>query len=238
MRLDKAGDAAAAADLLAHAFGIGISTLHCSSEYPTFPLLREAWPRARGSAPGGVTFIAKVASPHFGESGFSAAALRAKIDSYLAALGLERIDVVQWLLRHDLKQEEARVRILRESAGEVAATVDALRREGKVGAFVSFPYTPAVAEEALRMDHVDGLALYVNPLEREMDAFVEAAGALGKAVIAIRPYAAGRVFAETPLGAGDAIAYVLGKPAVATAVVSASSRAHLDALRPWLAPAG
>jgi aryl-alcohol dehydrogenase-like predicted oxidoreductase len=238
MRLDSAGDADAAARILAHAFDIGITSLHCSSEYESFALLREAWTRARGAAPASLSVVAKIASPHFGEDRFSPQALRAKVDFYLGALGLERLGVVQWLLRHDLKQEDARLRILRESADALNATVEALKREGKIGAFVSFPYTAAVAAEALRMDQVDGLALYVNPLEHEMDFFLGEAERLDKPVIAIRPYAAGRLFTETRLGAADAIDYALGFPAVATAVVSASSRAHLDSLRPWLAPAG
>jgi aryl-alcohol dehydrogenase-like predicted oxidoreductase len=237
MRLATAGDAAAAARIIAHAFDIGVTSLHCSSEYESFPLLREAWSSARGGAPANLSVIAKIASPHFGEDRFSAAALRAKVDFYLSALGLERLGVVQWLLRADLRQEGERLRILRESADEVGALVGALKREGKIDAFISFPYTPAVAAEALRMDHVDGLALYVNPLEQEMDRFIGEADRLGKSVVAIRPYAAGRLFAETRFTAADAIDYALGHAAVATAVVSASSRAHLDALRPWLAPA-
>jgi hypothetical protein len=33
----------------------------------------------------------------------------------------------------------------------------------------------------------------VNPLEREMDPFIEEAGGLGKRIVAIRPFADGRV---------------------------------------------
>lgn len=235
MRLDKAGASTGAERILARAFDIGITSLHCSSEYETFPLLRECWPSARRSAPPNLAFIAKIATPHFGEDRFSAETLRAKVEFYLAELGIERLEVVQWLLRHDLKREEARLGILRDSAEQVATAVEALKREGKIGAFVSFPYTPAVAAKALELTHVDGLALYVNPLEHEMDAFLYGADRLGKAVIAIRAYAAGRLFAETKLSVGDALAYALGQPAVATAVVSASSEGHIDALRPWVA---
>jgi len=238
MRLNNAGGAEAAAGILSHAFGIGISSLHCSAEYETFGLLTEAWRIARASAPADIAFIAKVASPHFGEDRFSAAATRAKIDSYLMALGLEHLDVVQWLLRHDLKQEQTRIRIMAESAEEVAALAEDLKREGKIGMLVSFPYTPAVAAAALETAGIDGLALYVNPLEHEMDALLSGAEAAGKMVIALRPFAAGRTFSETNQSAGDAIAYALAQPAVVTTVASASSRAHLDAFRPWLGEAG
>ena len=235
MRLSKAGDAAEAAELLHQAIDLRITSFHCSSEYETFPLFREAWRLTTNRRQ--ATMIAKVAVPHFGEDRFSVAAFRQKIDLYLDALSLERLDVVQWLLRHDLKQEEARLRILQEAAEEISGVIDALKREGKIGSCVGFPYTAPVAERLLDQNYCDGLAVYVNPLEREMDRFVEAAAQRSKAVIAIRPFAAGRLFTETALSAGDALAHVFQFPAVATAVVSASSRQHLDALRPHLAPA-
>jgi len=233
MRLAGAGDEVAAADLLAHAREIGIRSFHCSGEYDSFGLFAEAWGRA-GLAQTDATLIAKLASPHFGEDHFSVSQVRAKIDGYLRALGVERLHVVQWLLRHDLKAEEARLRILREADNEIAAMVDALRAEGKIGAFIGFPYTPVVADELVAADWCDGVAVYLNPLEREMDPVAAACAAAGKAVVAIRPYAAGRVFAETALTADDALAHVFAYHAVATAVVSASSRAHLDTLRTWL----
>jgi aryl-alcohol dehydrogenase-like predicted oxidoreductase len=228
MRLDKAGDVAGAARILDHALELGITSFHCSSEYETFPLFREAWARRRNRASAQV--IAKLAVPHFGESGFCAARFREKVDSYLNALSLERIDVVQWLLRYDLKQESARRRILAESADEISAVVADLRKSGKIGALVSFPYTAGVAEAVLRMDFCDGLAVYVNPLEREMDPVLETAASLGKAAIAIRPYAAGRVFSEAKLEPSDALDHVFSFPAVVSAVVSASSKEHLEIL--------
>ena len=234
MRLSRAGDVAAAADLLDYAFDAGISSFHCSSEYETFPLFQQAWERTRASQAAGTKIIAKVAAPHFGESRFSAAAFRAKIENYLLALGRDRLDVVQWLLRYDLKQDEERLRILHESADEIGTVVSELQKAGKIGAFVGFPYTASIAGGLIEADYCDGLALYVNPLEREMDGFIEAAGRAGKSVVAIRPFAAGRVFTETQLDADKALAHVFSFPPVSTAVVSASSRKHVDALRPYV----
>jgi aryl-alcohol dehydrogenase-like predicted oxidoreductase len=233
MRMGRAGEVADAAALLRHAASIGVATVHCSSEYDSFPLFRAAWRESRLAA-AGVGVIAKVAVPHYGEDRFSGQQLRAKVDAYLGALAIERIDIVQWLLRYDLKQDEARLRILHDAAGELADTVAALKREGKIGAFVGFPYTMPIANVLVEADYCDGLALYVNPLEREMDAAVAACAQTGKAVIAIRPFAAGRLFAETPTPADEAMRYALGRPGVTTVVVSASSRAHIDALRPFL----
>lgn len=235
MRLSNAGDVAAAADLLSYALDIGITTFHCSSEYETFPLFREAWRHGPGPRAAETTVIAKVAVPHFGEDRFSATAFRDKVDSYLIALGRERLDVVQWLLRYDLKQEQARLRILEESADEVARVVEELKQAGKIGSLIGFPYTGSLAEALVRATYCEGLALYVNPLEREMDRFIEAAGAAGKWVAAIRPFAAGRLFTETSLTADDALRHVFSFAPVATVAVSASSKRHLNALRPHLA---
>ena len=236
MRLSKVGDASAAAALLRHAFDRGITAFHCSSEYETFPLLCTAWEEAGLGA--GAAMIAKLAVPHFREDRFSASAFRAKVDFYLDALSIERLEVVQWLLRYDLKQEEGRLRILSEAAGEIGEVVAELKQSGKIGSCVGFPYTAGVADGLLRADYCDGLALYVNPLEREMEPFIEEAGRVGKLVVAIRPFAAGRLFAEKVIGADEALDYVLGFEPVMTTVVSASSRDHIDALARHLPRAG
>ena len=175
--------------------------------------------------------IAKVACPHFGEARFSAKDLRRKIQFYLDELKLEKLAVVQWLLRHDLGQEAARVQIFDESADEVADVVASLKREGLIGAFVGFPYTAPIAERLLTAAYVDGLALYVNPLERDMDGFVEAAAQHRKSVLAIRPFAAGRVFSEAETDVEGALRHVFAFPAVSTAIVSASSMGHLNQVR-------
>jgi aryl-alcohol dehydrogenase-like predicted oxidoreductase len=228
MRLNGAGDVAGAARIIDHALELGITSFHCSSEYETFPLFEQAWSRRQSRDAGSV--IAKVGVPHFGEPRFSARAFREKVDSYLKSLSIERLEVVQWLLRYDLRDEDGRQRILAESEEEISALVADLKRSGKIAALVSFPYTQGIADAVLQMDFCDGLALYVNPLEREMDEAIHSAARLGKGVLAIRPYAAGRVFSETDLAPSDALDHVFGFPAVLSAVVSASSAGHLDTL--------
>jgi aryl-alcohol dehydrogenase-like predicted oxidoreductase len=236
MRLDRVGGPSAAARFIGEAHALGLTTIHCSSEYESFPLFRDAWKQA-GIPHGQSTIIAKLAAPHFGEERFSAQEFREKVDQYLSELAIERLDVVQWLLRYDLKQEAARVRIFDESAHELAALAAELKAQGKIGALVGFPYTAPVAERVLQTDWCDGLALYVNPLEREMDEYAEQAAAAGKSVVAIRPFAAGRVFTQTDLGVDGALDHVFGFPAVATAVVSVSTPEHLAMLRRHVAPA-
>jgi aryl-alcohol dehydrogenase-like predicted oxidoreductase len=125
MRLSKAGAATDAAQLLSHAHASGITTFHCSSEYETYPLFRGAWQEA--GLGGSAKVIAKVAAPHYGENSFSPGGFRSKIEAYLRDLAIPRLDVVQWLLRYDLKQDEARVRIMRDAAGGSRGGADRYR---------------------------------------------------------------------------------------------------------------
>jgi aryl-alcohol dehydrogenase-like predicted oxidoreductase len=228
MRIDRAEDVIG---LLTDAFRLGITSLHCSSEYETYPVFRDALRDLGGSVPAGVTVIAKLAAPHFGEDRFSAADFRSKVQFYLDTLGLDQLHVVQWLLRYDLKNDDVGVRIFDEAANQVAEMIRDLKEQGLIGACVGFPYSAPIAERMVAVGFLDGLAVYVNPLEREMDAFVAAAAARGKSIVAIRPFAAGRVFAETLLNHTEALEHVFGLSGVATAVVSASSTEHLEQLR-------
>ena len=232
MRLSGVGGERAAAHLLSSASAMGVRSFHCSDEYDSFPLFMSAWARARLA--GKATLVAKIASPHFDEDRFSARRVRDKIERYLRDLAVEKVDTVQWLLRHDLAQERERQRILVAAAEEIGELAATLKREGKITSFVGFPYSRPIAESLVAASFCDGLALYLNPLEHEMNPMVGACAIAGKPVLAIRPFAGGRVFVETDLGANGALAQVFAFPAVATAVVSASSQAHLDALQPWL----
>jgi aryl-alcohol dehydrogenase-like predicted oxidoreductase len=238
MRLDRAGDAAAVAALIDHAGGIGIDSLHCSSEYESFPLFSAAWARLGADKARRFRLIAKGAAPHFGEEHFSAATLRAKVEAYLAALSVERLDIVQWLLRFDLAQEERRLDILERSRDEIARVVADLKAEGKIAGFISFPYTAGLADAVIAEDYCDGLAVYLNLLERGMEPQIAEAAARGKMVFAIRPLAAGRIVEEKVAAPAEALDFVLANPGVTATIVSASSIAHLDAFRPWLAGAG
>jgi aryl-alcohol dehydrogenase-like predicted oxidoreductase len=222
MRLDRVGTVDEAARLILAAIDMGVTTFHASREYPTWPLFVEAW-RCANPDSDKVQLIAKVGIPHFGEDAFDTAAFTAKIDGYRNALSLDFVAVVQWLLRHDLKQEDARKAIFDRDADLIGETVTLLKGEGRIGSVLSFPYTAGIAERALKADWCDGLAVYCNALELEMVEQMDAASRSGKSVVAIRPFAAGRLFSDTSMTVADAIALPLSHPAVATVVASISS---------------
>ena len=228
--------------LLREAHERGVTTLHSSSEYESYPRFCGLVARLGGLP---VQHVVKLADPHFGEAGFDAARLEARLDAYLAQLGAERIDVVQWMRRGDLKVEPGRLAHFARELPAIRAAFDALRARGKLGAVAPFPYTAAFADLVIGgasggdgAPLCEGLAVYLNPVEHELLPQIRAAARAGMSVVAIRPLAAGRALAAGEAAAPAALVpsaaacvrEVLAEPGVATAVVTFSSRAHLDEL--------
>ena len=280
---ERALDDAAWEALLREAIERGVTTLHSSSEYASYPRFRGLVARLRGLP---IQHVVKLADPHFGEAGFDAVRLEARVDAYLAELGAERIDVVQWMWRGDLADEPGRLAGFDRERGAIRAAFDALRGKGKLGAVAPFPYTAAFADRVIGGGGpgagapddggpgsggsgaggplCEGLAVYLNPAERELLPQIRAAARAGMGTVAIRPLAAGKAVAAAapaaaaaaappvaagaagapaarppgaagapaarPPGAADCVREVLAEPGVATAVVTFSSRAHLDEL--------
>lgn len=245
--LERGLDAAAWRQLLAEAHARGVTTFHSSDEYESFPCFAEVWHGLRSELSGPVQHVVKLAEPHFGHDQFDAGRLNQRVDQYLSALRVERIDVVQWMWRGDLKDEPTRLARLQAQLPEIAAAVAALQKTGKIGVVTAFPYTSGCAELLLDQSWNQGFTLYLNPLELEMLPFLEKVRAAGAGTIALRPLAAGRMAeaAQSPSGAsqsaeaalagasqsaGGALAWALAQSGVCTGVVSFSSLPHLDQL--------
>ena len=228
MRLNERGlDDAACELLVRESLARGITSFHSSSEYETFDrfcaLIRRLGARAK------IQHVVKLAEPHFGDAMFHERRLRAKVEAYLASLGTERIDIVQWMWRGDLKQEEARLTGFARQRDAIRLSFDALRKEGKIGAVVTFPYTTGFASAALAALVGDGLAVYLNPIEKEMVPYIERAAAAGAGVVAIRPLAAGDA-AGAGIDVQTCVRDVLSRRGVCTAVVTYSSVQHMEEL--------
>lgn len=229
MRLDERRlDDRACELLIRESLARGITTFHSSSEYPPYGRFC-GLVRRLGAERREVQHIVKLAEPHFGDTSFDESRLRKKVDAYLADLAAPRIDVVQWMWRGDLKQEEERIAGFAGQRDAIQAAFDALRREGKIGAVATFPYTNGFADAVLSSQFGDGLAVYLNPIEQGMRAEVERAASIGAGVVAIRPLAAGQA-AAAGLDAATCLREVLGQEGVSTAVVTCSSPEHLDEL--------
>jgi predicted aldo/keto reductase-like oxidoreductase len=225
MRLDERPlDDAAWIRLLSLSHDLGLTTLHSSTEYATFyRFCRLVEKLARP-----MQHIVKLAEPHFGDTAFDRKRLDAKINHYLKALGAERLDVVQWMWRGDLKDERGRLYGFACQRDELRDAFDALRRSGKVGAVAGFPYTPQFADAVIDAGLCEGLAVYLNPVEREMVPQIERAAAVGMASVAIRPLAAGK--ALEAMSPAACVGSVLAQRGIATAVVTYSSSEHLREL--------
>jgi len=229
MRLDERRlDERACEHLINDSLARGITTFHSSIEYESFPrfcaILRRLGVRGRE-----IQNVVKLAEPHFGDTSFDESRLREKVEAYLTKLGARRIDVVQWMWRGDLKDEEARLAGFARQRDEMQAAFNALRKEGKIGAVATFPYTVGFANAVLSARFSDGLAVYLNPFEQEMLGHVDRAAAIGAGIVAIRPLAAGRA-AEEGIDVATCIRDVFSKPAVSTAVVTYSSLGHMEEL--------
>jgi aryl-alcohol dehydrogenase-like predicted oxidoreductase len=227
MRLEAARfDRAAAAGVLIAALDRGITTFHCSSEYATFDHYCAALADARKARPQvAITHVVKLATPHYQEDAISPAAFEAKIAMYRDRLAADCIDIVQWMLRYDMKDEAGRRAIYARDKGILADTVGALKQRGWLRACVGFPYTVGFAEDFAADDWHDGFAFYVNANETEYLPIAAAGAAAGKGTLAIRPLAAGALAADPTA----AMRFALAQPGVAGAVISANSETHLDA---------
>jgi len=211
--------------LLVESMDAGITTCHSSSEYESFPLFCSVVERLRREGIASrLQHVVKLAEPHFGEYDFDAKRLRQRVERYLSSLAVDRLDVVQWMWRGDLKREQDRLNGFIARRDSIHAAFASLREEGKVGAVLPFPYTVSFAERILAEDAFEGMTVYLNRMELDYVPFLGRKG-----TVALRPLAAGRVL-DVGYTAAAAIEWALAHPGVSTAVVSYSSSEHLKEL--------
>ena len=193
MRFDpKRLSVADGARLLAEAHGLGADAWHTSTEYDTHAHFCESLRAFRRDAPGArLTHVSKIAAPHFEDAGFDPKVLRGRVEAQLRDLGVERLDVVQWLARSKPVSDERRLPELAAMRDALDAEVGALRREGKVGAWTAFPYSKPWAAAFAEHPVCDGLVTYLNLAELDYARDLDAMAARGDGFVAIRPLMAG-----------------------------------------------
>jgi aryl-alcohol dehydrogenase-like predicted oxidoreductase len=170
------------------------ATFHSSHEYPFHSYFCEALSTFRQRNPGReIIHIAKLASPHFDEVEFSRSIFKNRIDTQLKALGADRLDIVQWLVRHTPNEDTPRLVILERCQEELASITKELITLGKIGALAVFPYSEAFAEKALLLPECQGLATYLNLSELEMVPLLDSMFEQGQGFITIRPLLAGLI---------------------------------------------
>lgn len=215
-------------NLLRRSYELGITTLHSSDEYESFPRFVKI---VRELQDEGLEFqhVIKLGEPHFGSNSFSAQQFNSRLESYCQALGVEQLDVVQWLWRGDLKDEASRLEGLAIYTDVVQQAVKAARTKGTIGALVCFPYTVSFAKEVLACDWCDGLTVYLNPLETEMQELLPSLSKEEKAAIAIRPLAATKALHQN-YSLQNCLTTAFASTTVTAAMVSWSSEQQLQSL--------
>lgn len=211
-----------AIQLLEYLIGEGVTTFHSSHEYSSHAFFCEILRKVRPHRH--FEHIVKIGVPHFSDTRFDAGKFRSLIDQELSALGTERLDIVQWLVRHTPNQDEPRLGILRNSESEMRECFDSLTREGKIGVVTTYPYTWTFAQEVLRMNFCRGMVTYLNLVEIESAHYLDALEAEGKGFVAIRPMAAGKLAAS----AEQSLEFPLLHPNVSSFILSVSSVAHAE----------
>jgi aryl-alcohol dehydrogenase-like predicted oxidoreductase len=215
-------------NLLRRSYDFGITTLHSSDEYESFPRLSKI---VRELQAEGLQFqhIVKLGEPHFGSNSFSIQQFNSRLEAYCQALGVDNIDVVQWLWRGDLKDEVSRLEGLAASKENLQQGIETARTKGTIGALLCFPYTMSFAEAVVTYDWCDGLAVYLNPLETEMQPLLPHLSSKGKSAIAIRPLAATKALHQN-YSLQDCLKTAFTSNAVTAAMVSWSSEQQLKSL--------
>jgi aryl-alcohol dehydrogenase-like predicted oxidoreductase len=238
-------DPEAGRNLLAYLFEAGADAVHSSHEYEFHDYFCET---LRSLGKRRVIHIVKLGEPHFDHAGFRPERMIDLVDRQLSALRTDRLDIVQWLLRHTPLEDRYRLPLFEACRDEVAATLAKLIEAGKIGAVTVFPYTPRFAEATLPLPWCSGLTTYLNAVERECVPFLDAMQGSNQFCVAIRPFLGGKLTdcaaAETVkfasachalgIGAEDrlvfALRYPLLHPAVSSVMLSISSRAHAEAV--------
>lgn len=195
MRLDpKQIERKKASKLISYLYEHGINTFHSSHEYATDPFFCQVIEQFRTQNPSArLQHIVKIGVPHFDEAEFSSHRLVTLVENRLRDLGTERIDLVQWLVRHQPNSDRHRLKILAACQEELEITWSKLQQEGKVGVLTAFPYSVPFAEAVLQLPNCKGLVTYLNLLELEMTPLLEQMARQEQGYVAIRPLGGGLI---------------------------------------------
>jgi aryl-alcohol dehydrogenase-like predicted oxidoreductase len=244
-------DLKSAVDLLLALFDRGVTSFHSSHEYDSYELFCAALQELRRLRAGRtIETIAKIGVPHFDETEFSPARLRLLIEAEMRNLRVDRVDIVQWLVRHTPNDDAPRLEILSRASSSVHEVWERLHAEGKVGLLTVFPYSDAFLRASLELADVAGLVTYLNLLETEAIPYLDGLVASGCGFAAIRPLNAGMLVGDGGEHSREAFPAIRGilreveaspnaltrialqfplwHPAVATVIASISSLAHAE----------
>lgn len=209
--------------------GLGIRSLHSSAEYESFPLLASVV-ASQSFADARLQFrhIIKLAEPSFDDSGFDAGRFEERVRAYCHAFATPVVHDVQWMWRQKLNDDSARISDFRAQFERIADAVEMLKSKGLIERFFCFPYSIEFAQVALGLPMIDGLVVYRNAQEVDYDPLILLSGSLGKPCHIIRPFNAGKVFADRRLSPAEHLRLALDLPAIESAILSSNNIKHLE----------
>lgn len=194
----------------------GITTLHVSSEYSSYDLVKAALPHRDHQ------FIVKLAAPHFDEDGFSQKSLEKKVDRFLLDFKRDSIDVAQWMWRMNPLDDDSRIEKTGEQLGSMQEAFQALVVSGKVKQFSCFPYTPSYMHFIRKKGLMHSQTNYLNFWEDDLFE-----GGIAEDSIVLRPLAAGR-FRKSNFSLSHCLSYPLSHPNIKTVVISLHNKKNIE----------
>ena len=217
----------------------GVNTIHTSSEYDTHPFFIDMLQRYQAEhRVEHLHHVMKLGEPHFDATRFDPVRFRRLVEAQLRDLGTERIDIVQWLLRHTPNEDAPRLEVWNRDRDRIESTIRTLQQEGKIGVMCGHPYSVTFAEAIQPMATRSGWVDYLNLAEVESTSLLD-----GPApdTIAIRPFAGGSLlsddhdvwdrtghhpFCRERSRIEACLQYPLMHPRVASVMVSATTLGH------------
>ena len=130
--------------IIEQSYEVGIDTHHSSFEYNSYELYCQSLKQfdRRNS----IKHIVKLSSPHFEEEKFSREILENRIDNQLKTLGIDQIEILQWLVRSKPINDVTRLNTLMHQREEIEYSFQELKKKGKINQVFSFPYSVPFAD--------------------------------------------------------------------------------------------
>lgn len=223
--LDKDLNTNQVTNIIEKGYDIGITTHHSSFEYSSHQLYTNALKAS--TCKKNIKHIVKLAAPHFEEQKFCGKTLKTKVESQLKILNIDRIDVLQWLVRSKPINDFDRLNTLSTQELEIEECLLDLKKSGVIKSIFSFPYSVPFANEIVKRNYIDGIIAYLNTKERDFKNFANSVP-----FIAIRPFLGGDLVdskesAEQKIH--DCLKYVDSNKTVISKIISINSIQHLNA---------
>lgn len=232
MRMNKVkGSETYWAELLREAYYAGIDTIHSSIEYDSFTLLQSTLQRLwRIDNTIRFKHIVKIAEPHFSNDEYSSNRLNEKVNSYLEALQVDKLEAIQWMWRSNLSDQERVINFTKQSQ-LIKEGIDSLKRKGLIETALCFPYSLEFMRKALELKVFDNFCVYRNPMELEYDEILN--NCKEETVISIRPFFADKrlVMEQGPI---KLLEYNFSEPAIKSTILSISSLSQLNEIKDFL----